>query len=88
MINDYAPQKKILVHHRIMPINAIYQKMGFALGNHQIYGRKLMKTAGIWIYIVPPFTFDSYITATGSKELICIGMEKPAGKCARYAIYI
>ncbi|TSD66102.1 exonuclease [Inquilinus sp. KBS0705] len=73
MINDHAPQKKILVHHRIMPINAIYQKMGFELGNHQIYGRKLMKTQEEWVYIVPPFTFDSYIRATGVKRLFASG---------------
>ncbi|OOQ61045.1 MBL fold metallo-hydrolase [Mucilaginibacter pedocola] len=73
MINDYAPQKKILVHHRIMPINAIYEKMGFALGKHQIYGRKLMKTQEEWVYIVPPFTFDSYIRAVGVKRLFASG---------------
>jgi len=73
MINDYAPQKKILVHHRIMPINAIYDKMGFALGNHQMYGRKLMKTQEEWVYIVPPFTFESYIRATGVKRLFASG---------------
>jgi putative mRNA 3-end processing factor len=73
MINDYAPQKKILVHHRIMPINAIYEKMGFALGKHQIYGRKLMKTQEEWVYIVPPFTFDSYLRATGVKRLFASG---------------
>ena len=43
MINDYAPQKTILVHHSIMPLNAIYQKMGIDIGKHQLYGRKLMK---------------------------------------------
>jgi len=73
LINDYAPQKKILVHHRIMPINAIYQKMGFELGNHQIYGRKLMKEQLEYVYIVPPFTFDSYIRATGVKRLFASG---------------
>nr|WP_294942800.1 MBL fold metallo-hydrolase [uncultured Mucilaginibacter sp.] len=73
MINDYAPQKKILVHHRIMPINAVYEKMGFALGKHQIYGRKLMKTQEEWVYIVPPFTFDSYLRATGVKRLFASG---------------
>ncbi|TFF35917.1 MBL fold metallo-hydrolase [Mucilaginibacter psychrotolerans] len=73
MINDYAPQKKILVHHRIMPINAIYQKMGFELGKHQMYGRKLMKTQEEWVYIVPPFTFDSYLRATGVKRLFASG---------------
>jgi putative mRNA 3-end processing factor len=73
MINDYSPQKKILVHHRIMPINAIYQKMGFDLGAHQIYGRKLMKEQQEYVYIVPPFTFDSYIRATGVKRLFASG---------------
>lgn len=73
MINDYAPQKKILVHHRIMPINAIYQKMGFDLGAHQLYGRKLMKTQEEWVYIVPPFTFESYSRATGVKRLFASG---------------
>jgi putative mRNA 3-end processing factor len=73
MINDHAPQKKILVHHRIMPINAVYEKMGFVLGKHQMYGRKLMKTQEEWIYIVPPFTFDSYLRATGVKRLFASG---------------
>jgi putative mRNA 3-end processing factor len=73
MINDYAPQKKILVHHRIMPINAIYQKMGFELGAHQMYGRKLMKEQLEYVYIVPPFTFDSYLRATGVKRLFASG---------------
>jgi putative mRNA 3-end processing factor len=73
MINDHAPQKKILVHHRIMPVNAIYQKMGFELGAHQVYGRKLMKEQQEYVYIVPPFTFDSYLRATGVKRLFASG---------------
>jgi putative mRNA 3-end processing factor len=73
LISTYAPQKKIMVHHRIMPINAIYEKMGFALGPHQIYGRKLMKVQDEFVYIVPPFTFDSYIRATGVTRLFASG---------------
>ncbi|MEZ2334937.1 MBL fold metallo-hydrolase [Mucilaginibacter sp. RCC_168] len=73
LISTHAPQKKILVHHRIMPINAIYQKMGIVLGPHQIYGRKLMKVQDEFVYIVPPFTFDSYIRATGVTRLFASG---------------
>ena len=73
MINDHAPQKKLLVHHRIMPVNAIYRKMGFELGAHQVYGRKLMKEQQEYVYIVPPFTFDSYLRATGVKRLFASG---------------
>ncbi len=73
LINKHAPQKKILVHHRIMPINAIYERMGFTPGKCQIYSRKLMKTQEEFVYIVPPFTFDSYIRATGVKRLFASG---------------
>jgi putative mRNA 3-end processing factor len=73
MINEYAPQKKILVHHRIMPINAIYEKMGYSPGKYQLYSRKLMKEQQEYVYIVPPFTFDSYINAKGVKRLFASG---------------
>jgi putative mRNA 3-end processing factor len=73
MINEYAPQKKILVHHRIMPINSIYEKLGYSPGKYQMYGRKLMKEQKEYVYIVPPFTFDSYINAKGVKRLFASG---------------
>jgi putative mRNA 3-end processing factor len=73
LVNEHAPRKKILVHHRIMAINAIYERMGVKLGNHQIYNRKAMKVQDEFVYIVPPFTFDSYIRATGVKRLFASG---------------
>ena len=73
LINEYAPQKKILIHHRIMPINAVYEKLGYSPGNYEIYGRKLMKEQKEYVYIVPPFTFDSYINAKGVKRLFASG---------------
>ena len=73
LISQYAPQKKILVHHRIMPINAIYEKLGHPPGKCQIYSRKLMKSQEEYVYIVPPFTFDSYINAKGVKRLFASG---------------
>jgi putative mRNA 3-end processing factor len=73
LINQYAPQKKILVHHRIMPLNTIYEQAGFHLGKYQLYGRKLMKTQDEYVYIVPPFTFDSYLRAVGVKRLFASG---------------
>jgi putative mRNA 3-end processing factor len=73
MINDLAPQKKLLVHHRIMPLNQVYEKMGFPLGNYQLYSRKLMKNQDEYVYIVPPFTFESYFNATGVKRLFASG---------------
>ncbi|PAW93686.1 exonuclease [Mucilaginibacter sp. MD40] len=73
LINRYVPQKIILVHHRIMPINAVYKSLGYDLGAHQLYNRKLMKEQKEYIYLVPPFTFDSYLRATGVKRLFASG---------------
>ncbi|MBS1504343.1 MAG: exonuclease, partial [Bacteroidetes bacterium] len=73
LINTHVPQKTILVHHSIMPLNAVYQKMGYPLGKHQLYSRKLMKTQQEYVYIIPPFTFDSYYRATGVKRLFASG---------------
>jgi len=75
LIGEHAPQKKILVHYKITPINALYEKFGFPVGNCQIYSRKLMKNQEEFVYIVPPFTFDSYIRATGVKRLFASGWE-------------
>jgi putative mRNA 3-end processing factor len=76
MINDLVPQKKILVHHRIMPLNQVYEKMGFPLGKYEMYGRKLMKNQDEYVYIVPPFTFESYFRATGVKRLFASGWQR------------
>jgi putative mRNA 3-end processing factor len=76
MITDHAPQKKILVHHRIMAINKIYEQAGVKLGNYQLYERKLMKAQEQFVYIVPPFTFDSYIRATGVRRLFASGWDR------------
>ncbi|MFD2871087.1 MBL fold metallo-hydrolase [Mucilaginibacter ximonensis] len=73
MINQFAPQKKVLVHHKIMPINQIYERLGFKLGKYQLYGRKMMKAQDEFVYLVPPFTFNSYIKAVGVKRLFASG---------------
>lgn len=73
LINRYAPGKRVLVHHRVMPVNAIYEKMGYSPGKYELYSRKLMKEQGGYVYIVPPFTFDAYINAKGVKRLFASG---------------
>jgi len=76
LINAHAPQKKLLIHHRIMPINAIYEKLGYSPGKYELYSRRLMKEQKEYVYIVPPFTFDSYINAKGVKRLFASGWDK------------
>lgn len=76
LINEHAPQKKMLIHHRIMPVNTIYEKLGYSPGKYEIYSRRLMKEQKEYVYIVPPFTFDSYINAKGVKRLFASGWNK------------
>src|SRR6201996_3242742 len=52
LITEYAPQKTILIHHRIMPLNAVYERMGYSPGKYQLYSRKLMKNQQEYVYIV------------------------------------
>jgi len=73
LVSRHAPQKTILIHHSIMPLNGVYQKMGVDIGKHQLYSRKLMKEQKEYIYIVPPFTFESYYRAVGVKRLFASG---------------
>jgi putative mRNA 3-end processing factor len=73
LISTHCPRKKILVHHKIMPLNLVYERHGFHLGNYKMYERKLMKSQDEFVYIVPPFTFDSYFRATGVKRLFASG---------------
>jgi len=75
LINEHAPQKKILVHHRIMPLCKVYEAAGFKLGKYELYSRKAMKQQDEYVYIVPPFTFDSYFNAVGVKRLFASGWQ-------------
>ncbi|WP_419803039.1 MBL fold metallo-hydrolase [Mucilaginibacter sp.] len=73
LINQFCPQKKILVHRNIEPINRIYEKFGFLFGGYKLYDRKFMKNQQNFIYLVPPFTFNSYIRATGLRRIFASG---------------
>lgn len=75
LITEFAPQKTVLVHFRIHGINQIYEKLGYLPGKYQIYSRKLMKNNNENVYIVPPFTFDSYIRAQDVTRLFASGWQ-------------
>lgn len=77
LISTYCPDKKLLIHHRIYPYHKLYEKLGAKIGTYQVYDRRLMKHSRNQVYLVPPFTFDSYIRATGVKRIFATGwMEK------------
>lgn len=73
LINQFCPEKQILVHRNIEPINKIYEKFGYLNAKYRLYDRKSIKTQNNFIYLVPPFTFHSYIKATGLRRIFASG---------------
>lgn len=78
MINKHCPQKRILLHHSILPFVKIYEQYGFNLGKYEVFDRKVMKNNPTdVIYIVPPMVYNSFfktlnfikVFATGWKNL-------------------
>lgn len=77
LINSYCPDRQILVHHSILPLNQVYESFGYHLGKYEPYQRKIMKahTHG-YVYIVPPMTFDSYFRAKNVLRAFASGWER------------
>jgi putative mRNA 3-end processing factor len=77
LITENCPDRKILVHYGILPINSIYEKFGYKPGIYEPYNRKLMKQPGMgYVYIVPPKTFDSYFRAKNVMRAFASGWKQ------------
>lgn len=75
LINRFCPEKEILVHRNIEPINRIYEKFGYLHDRSKLYDRKSIKTKNNLIYLVPPFTFhsNSNSKAVGVRRIFASG---------------
>lgn len=74
MINKNCPEKRILLHHSILPFVKIYEQFGVNLGKYEVYDRKLMKNiANHIIYIVPPMVFQSPMKTTNVIKVFATG---------------
>ena len=66
LIDEFCPDKVIMLHHNITPIAKIYEEFGVKLGSYKLYDRKVMKhEKENQIYIVPPIAYNNYHRATG-----------------------
>lgn len=64
MINEFCPQKNILLHFNIVTFVKIYEQYGIKVGKYSVYDRKVMKhNPHNHIYIVPPMVYKSYFKA-------------------------
>lgn len=76
LINQHCPQRIILVHHSIVPLNKIYESLSYPSGKYEAYNRKLMKEPDRgYVYLVPPFTFNSYFKAKNVLRVFASGWE-------------
>jgi putative mRNA 3-end processing factor len=81
LINDHCTDKRILVHHNIMPFVKLYEQLGVDLGKYEMYDRKVMKTnPNGMIYLVPPMVFKSYIKAINVVRVFASGWKNLQSK--------
>lgn len=74
LMNDHCMEKRILVHHSMMPFVKIYEQMGVNMGKYDIYDRKVMKNnQENMVYIVPPMVFKSYFKAINVVRVFATG---------------
>ncbi len=77
LINKYCPQRKVLLHHSMLPIAKIYEDFSYHPGEYEPYNRKLMKAPDQgFVYIVPPLTFESYFRAKNVLRVFASGWKK------------
>lgn len=74
LISDHCPEKRILVHHSILPFVKVYESLGVNMGKYEVYDRKVMKAnATGMIYLVPPLVYRSYIKAVNVIRVFATG---------------
>lgn len=80
LINEYCTEKRILLHHSMVPFAKIYEQMGVNIGKYEVYDRKVMKNnpTGM-IYMVPPMVFRSYFKAINVVRVFATGWKHLQG---------
>lgn len=74
LINRHCVDRKVLVHHGVLPIHKLYAAMGVMHLQYEPYTRKGIKDSPVYcIYLVPPMTFNSYYRATNVIRVFASG---------------
>lgn len=76
LINRHCPEKTVYVHHNILPIHRLYDKIGLVPLKYEIYHRKVMNDGHDKIYLVPPMTFNNYYRAKNVLRVFASGWKR------------
>lgn len=76
LLNKHCPDRRVLVHHGVLPFHRLYASMGVSHLRFEPYDRRAMKNgSGHHIYLVPPMAFNSYYRATPFVRMFASGWE-------------
>ncbi|WP_432712445.1 MBL fold metallo-hydrolase [Pedobacter sp.] len=77
LLQQHCPEKRILIHHSILPFLRIYEQAGISFGKYELFDKRVLKSNQQIVYLVPPMVYNSNIKtmnvmkvfATGWKDL-------------------
>ena len=76
LINQYCPEKTVFVHHSILRMHRIYDRLGLVPLRYEVYQRKVMREGKHKIYMVPPMTFNNYFRAKNVLRAFASGWKR------------
>lgn len=77
LINEWLPEREVLVHHKMYPVHRLYDILGPQQLRYALYNRKALKDGSVnKIYLVPPLTFNSYFKAKNVLKAFASGWER------------
>ncbi len=73
LINQYCPEKRILIHHSMLPFIRIYEQAGIVFEKYEMFDKRILKTGSNIIYIVPPMVYHSNIKTINVIKVFATG---------------
>src|SRR3546814_6195418 len=61
LLNKYCPDRRVWVHHGILPFHRLYATFGITHLRYETYEKRVLKNiVGQHAYLIPPLPFNSY----------------------------
>ncbi|MEC3879724.1 exonuclease [Parapedobacter sp. 10938] len=77
LLNTHCPDRRVLVHHGILPFHRIYTALGITQLRYEPYDKRALKAGtGHLVYLVPPMAFNSYFRAIPFVRAFASGWER------------